>query len=108
MSDTGTDGSFSDFSTTAHWVDLGMTMVCILCAGLAAGLTIGLVSMDRNELRLMLINGTSEQKQQAKRILPIIKDHHWLLVTLFLFNAMANEALPIFLSGLVPEYFAIM
>jgi hypothetical protein len=40
--------------------------------------------------------------------LPLIKDHHWLLVTLFLFNAIANEALPVFLSGLVPEYAAIM
>lgn len=31
-----------------------------------------------------------------------------LLVTLFLFNAVANEALPIFLSGLVPEYVAVI
>jgi metal transporter CNNM len=29
-------------------------------------------------------------------------------VTLFLFNAVANEALPIFLSGLVPEYAAVI
>ena len=103
-----TDSSFAQFSTTAHWIDLGMTVFCLCCAALAAGLTIGLVSIDRNELRLMQINGTPEQKQQAMKIVPLIKDHHWLLVTLFLFNAVANEALPIFLSGLVPEYLAIM
>jgi metal transporter CNNM len=103
-----TKNDFAEFSTTTHWIDLGMTLFCISCAALAAGLTIGLVSVDRNELRLMQINGTPEQKQQAAKILPLIKDHHWLLVTLFLFNAVANEALPIFLSGLVPEYLAIM
>jgi hypothetical protein len=105
---TGTGGGLANFSTTEHWIDLGMVCLCILCAGLAAGLTIGLVSIDRNELRLMSINGSEEQKKQAAKILPLIKDHHWLLVTLFLFNAIANEALPVFLSGLVPEYAAIM
>jgi metal transporter CNNM len=105
---TGTGGGLANFSTTEHWIDLGMVCLCILSAGLAAGLTIGLISIDRNELRLMSINGTEEQKKQAAKILPLIKDHHWLLVTLFLFNATANEALPVFLTGLVPEYAAIV
>lgn len=105
---TGTGGDAADFSTTEHWIDLTMVIICILSAGLAAGLTIGLVSIDRNELRLLSINGTDAQKKQAQKILPLIKDHHWLLVTLFLFNATANEALPVFLTGLVPEYAAIV
>lgn len=99
---------FATFSSGADWFNLGMCTVCILCAGLAAGLTIGLVSVDKNELRLLAINGTDTEKLQAKKIIPLIKDHHWLLVTLFLFNAVANEALPIFLSSLVPEYAAII
>jgi metal transporter CNNM len=104
---TGTSGGLANFSSTEHWIDLSMVLLCILSAGLAAGLTIGLISIDRNELRLMSINGTEIQKKQAAKILPLIKDHHWLLVTLFLFNATANEALPVFLTGLVPEYAAI-
>lgn len=101
-------GDFSDFSSSSDWFNLAMCLVCILCAGLAAGLTIGLVSVDRNELRLLAINGTEKEKKQASKIMPLIKDHHWLLVTLFLFNATANEALPIFLSSLVPEYAAVI
>lgn len=85
-----------------------MVLVCVLCAGLAAGLTIGLVSIDKNELNLILINGTFEEKQQAKAVLPILKDHHWLLVTLFLFNATANEALPLFLGDLVPKFWSVI
>ncbi|CAM9178048.1 unnamed protein product, partial [Ectocarpus fasciculatus] len=85
-----------------------MVIVCVLCAGLAAGLTIGLVSIDKNELSLILINGTPEEKRQARAILPIIKDHHWLLVTLFLFNAAANEAMPLFLGDLVPRVASVI
>lgn len=68
---------FASFRDITDWIYVGMTVLCILCAGLAAGLTIGLVSIDRNELRLLMINGTEEQKMQAARILPVIKDHHW-------------------------------
>ena len=85
-----------------------MVFVCVLCAALAAGLTIGLVSIDKNELNLILINGTHEEKRQARAILPILKDHHWLLVTLFLFNAMANEALPLFLDDLLPQFASVI
>lgn len=135
---TGSDQSeFGDFSLTTTWIDLGMCFVCIckyladmslalltvirelmcrmlfvtvcaVCAALAAGLTIGLVSIDQKELKLLTINGTKEQKDDAAKVLPLIKDHHWLLVTLFLFNAVANEALPIFLSAIVPEFVAII
>ena len=33
------------------------------------------------------------QKEAAKQILPLLKDHHLLLVTLLLLNALANEAM---------------
>lgn len=35
---TVNEGGLADFSTTAHWIDLSMVVVCILSAGLAAGL----------------------------------------------------------------------
>lgn len=44
----------------------------------------------------------------AKRVLPILQQHHWLLVTLLLANAAAMEALPIFLDALVPAYAAVI
>lgn len=96
------------FDNALDWIFLGMAVFCILCAALAAGLTIGLVSIDHKELQLMMINGSEEEKAQARRILPLISDHHWLLVTLFLFNAIANESLPIFISRLLPEYAAVV
>jgi len=40
--------------------------------------------------------------------LPPIFQHHRLLVTLLLMNAVANEALPIFLEALVPPAYAVL
>lgn len=62
-----------------------------ISAALAAGLTIGLVSMNQNELILLTINGTSEEKAQAKRILPLLKDYHTLIVTMVKFKCIISR-----------------
>jgi metal transporter CNNM len=48
------------------------------------------------------------EREQARTLLPIIQQHHRLLVTLLLMNAVANEALPIFLEALVPPSVAVL
>ncbi|CAN0181164.1 unnamed protein product, partial [Ectocarpus sp. 12 AP-2014] len=53
-------------------------------------------------------SGTPEEQHQASRILPLVSRHHFLLVTLLLFNSLANEALPIFLGNLVPSWLAVI
>ena len=98
----------ADFENRTDFTYLCLAIFSIFCAALAAGLTIGLVSMDKNSLRLLLINGTEEEKRQVRNVLPLVRDRHWLLVTLFLFNATANEALPVFLEKIVPGYAAIV
>lgn len=72
-------------------------LACVTVAALAAGLTMGLLSLDPLMLLIKLRAGSEEEKQQAASILPIVKQHHLLLVTLLLLNSIANEALPLFL-----------
>jgi CBS domain containing-hemolysin-like protein len=60
------------------------------------------------EMKIKSRSGTEMEKAYAARLLPIITRHHLLLVTLMLWNACANEALPIFLNALVPEWLAIV
>ncbi|CBJ32337.1 conserved unknown protein [Ectocarpus siliculosus] len=90
------------------WVNIAMTSVCVVCAGLAAGLTMGLLSIEPLEMAIKQRSGTPEEQQQASRILPLVSRHHFLLVTLLLFNSLANEALPIFLGNLVPSWLAVI
>lgn len=54
----------------------------LVSAALAAGLTIGLVSLNQNELILLSINGSDAEKAYAKRIIPLLEDYHTLIVSL--------------------------
>jgi hypothetical protein len=86
-----------------------LALVCVCVAALAAGLTMGLMSLDPLVLLIKMKAGATEkERKQAEGLLPIVKQHHRLLVTLLLLNSMANEALPLFLDALVPSYVAVI
>lgn len=73
-----------------------------------SGLTVGYLSIDDLEVELKSINGTENDKKNAEKVLPILAKRHWLLVSLLLMNSVAQEALPLFLNVLVPEYLAVI
>ncbi|XP_048768073.1 uncharacterized protein LOC125674817 isoform X2 [Ostrea edulis] len=90
------------------WIYLGIYAGLVLVAGLMSGLTMGLLSLDLMTLQIMKEGGTPKQQKQAKKILPIVKRHHLLLVTLLLANAAAVEAMPIFLDRISDPIIAIL
>ena len=69
-----------------------------IMAGLMSGLTVGLMGIDKLSLKSQLSSGTEEGKLVAKRILNLLDDHHLLLVTLLLANALSLESLPVVLE----------
>ena len=81
---------------------------CLISAGLASGLTQGLLSLDYLELSILKRSGTDIEKKRATALLPLIENHHLLLVTLMLWNATAMEVLPLYLDQLVPIFVAIL
>ena len=82
---------------------------CVIMAALAAGLTMGLLSLDPLMLLVKIRASRSpEEKGQAESLLPIVKQHHLLLVTLLLLNSLANEALPLFLEKLVSPVVSVL
>ena len=87
----------------------GMAAICVTMAALAAGLTMGLLSLDPLMLLIKIRAGENKaEREQAALLLPLVQQHHRLLVSLLLMNACANEALPLFLDKLVPSYVAII
>jgi metal transporter CNNM len=66
------------------------------------------MSLDYNKLVIKSRSGTTAEMRQAKSVLPLLSNHHFLLVSLMLWNASATEILPIYLNKLVPEYAAII
>jgi len=93
---------------------------CVVLAALAAGLTMGMVSIEPMEMTIIVNTEDKdmtaekdklklkEDQTAAQRVLPLIQDHHRLLVTLLLLNSLANEALPLFLDRIVPSWMAVV
>ncbi|KAG3157578.1 hypothetical protein PI126_g8242 [Phytophthora idaei] len=92
----------------SFWTYLCICVLLVCAAGLMAGLTMGLVSLDMLNVRILEMEGTEVEKQCARVVRPVLERHHLLLVTLLIVNASANEALPIFLDKLVPEGVSII
>lgn len=89
--------------TTQFWINVGICVLLILLAGVFSGLTLGLLSYDPNTLKVIMEGGKPAQAKSAKAVLPLVRHHHLLLVTLLLCNAGVNESLPLFLDDLVPS-----
>ncbi|GMI75548.1 hypothetical protein like AT5G52790 [Hibiscus trionum] len=90
------------------WVYLVVCVVLVLFAGLMSGLTLGLMSLSLVDLEVVIKAGQPQDRKNAEKILPIVKNQHLLLCTLLIGNALAMEALPIFLDSLLSEWCAIL
>lgn len=84
------------------------SIICVIFTGMASGLTMGVASLDPSMLRMKRETGTEEEKAAVEKLLPIVKQHHLLLVSLILCNSLFSESLPIFLTALLPNYAAII
>lgn len=80
----------------------------VLMAGAMSGLTVGLLSISDLDLELRAENGSLKDQALARKLLPVIRNHHRLLVTLLLANSVCMESLPIFLDRMVPSWLAVV
>jgi hypothetical protein len=65
--------------------------------------------MDPLELEVAKESGgTEEERVQATAVWSVVARHHWLLCTLLLINAAANEALPLCLNEVAPPAAVIL
>ncbi|MCO5606113.1 hypothetical protein L7F22_060300 [Adiantum nelumboides] len=90
------------------WLYILIIVALVLFAGLMSGLTLGLMSLGLVDLEVLTKSGTPRDRKYAAKILPVVRNQHLLLCTLLLGNALAMEALPIFLDALVAAWGAIL
>jgi metal transporter CNNM len=99
-------------ATTSDWWKILLESLAsaflVLFAGLMSGLTMGLMSLDMTNLKIIAKSGDPVAQKHAERIIPLVAKHHLLLVTLLIGNSLAMEALPIFLDRLVGPFFAVI
>lgn len=59
-------------SDKQYWINLLYTVLLLFVAGLCSGLTLGYMSIDELSLELKLSNGSSEEKEMSRTILPLV------------------------------------
>ena len=58
--------SFALFNTPIDYIYLSSAIICVFCAALAAGMTMGLLSLDHLKLRIKCSVGTAEEKKSVR------------------------------------------
>ncbi|KAL4357727.1 hypothetical protein AHAS_Ahas09G0215600 [Arachis hypogaea] len=75
--------------------------------GVTSGLALGLLSFSQVDLEVLIKAGRPKDKKNAERILPVVKNGHFVLCTLLLGKSLAMEALPIFMDTIMPPWLSI-
>ncbi|BDA50022.1 Metal transporter CNNM4 [Coccomyxa sp. Obi] len=82
------------------WAAILISLFLVPLTGLFAGLTLGLLSLDRVGLRILVEGGDAKERRHAEKILPVREQGNQLLCTLLLGNVIINSALSILLADL--------
>ena len=81
-------------ASTSSLTSLNIVLACCLLvlSGLFSGLTLGLMSLDMVSLEILAEGGEEQEREFAKKILPVRAKGNLLLCTLLLGNTMVNGA----------------
>ncbi|XP_064600881.1 unextended protein-like [Liolophura sinensis] len=90
------------------WLQIIIIGILLCLSGLFSGLNLGLMSLDKTELKIIENCGSSSEKKYAKLISPVRQRGNFLLCTLLLGNVLVNNTLTILLDDLTNGLFAII
>ena len=95
--------------STFYTYNIVGALFCVAMVALISGLFLGLLTLDALDLQIIMRASLDEdERQYAATLLPLVRKRHQILVTLLLMNALAYEALPLFLDNLVSTWAAIL
>ena len=92
------DNGNSALNAIPFSVQIIFIIILILMSAMFSGLTLGLMSLDKTGLEIVMDGGDEENAAYARRIYPIRKNGNLLLCTLLLGNVAVNALLSILLA----------
>lgn len=90
------------------WMKIITIAILLSASGLFSGLNLGLMSLDKNELQVIMKCGSEEEKRYATAIEPVRRRGNYLLCSILFSNTLVNSTISVFLEDLSDGLIAII